>query len=353
MHISRVLLFFFAGMWVIAAAGYSQARDLTLYIWDEYIADSILQDFEKKTGITVRQVYFDSDKNRDEIIASASGKQFDVILFDSISAQIFGKNNHLAAITESSIPNLANVDTRWQESCGNFGVPYFWGTVGLVYDKSRYPDSPPTSWLELLKPSPEHQGHVAMIEDLSDTLVPALIYLGFNINTENKEELRAAYELLREQVPYVLNYTYALTNVKLDDDKNRMDLALAYSGDEYALNEASGSEKWEYVIPKEGTSLWVDCLTINAVSQKRKEAELFLNFMLDAQVAAVNTEEVYNGTPISSTREYMSDEAKDDPELFLSPEVMAKTQMYRILSDNSLRQRARIVDTLLKRHEAQ
>jgi len=332
---------------------YGRCGELNLYIWDDYISRDVVQKFEETTGLTVKQVNFDSDKTRDETMASASGRKFDIVLMDNVAVQIFGKNNQLLAINGNDVPHLNNIDPQWRESCGNFGVPYFWGTTGIVYDKTKYPDVPPDSWRDLLQPKSPHQGHVCMIEDLSDTLVPALIYLGYNINTENKQELKNAYELLRGQVPSVLNYTYALTNVKLADKERQMDIAFAYSGDQYALNEESGTENWEYVIPREGTTIWMDCLAITAWSDKKEDGLRFLNYLLEPKVAAMNTEEIYNGTPISAIKEFLPAESRNDPALFLSEDIRSKAQVYRILSDNSLRQRGRIIDTLRKRHEAQ
>lgn len=327
-------------------------KELTLFIWDEYISEAVLEGFRNETGITVRQVHFDSDKIRDEIVASARGKEFDVVVFESNTAQVFGRSNQLLAVSASEIPSLTHVDRRWQESCGNFGVAYFYGTLGLVYDTTRYAEQP-DSWSDLLKPGKEHQGNVVMVEDRVDTLAPALLYLGYNINSENTDELKAAYELLEQQVPAVLNYKYSLSNIKVSDMAGRMDLALAYSGDQYALNEATGTENWAYVIPREGTAIWVDCLSVTAWSKNRKEALMFLNYMSAPKNGAVNAAEIRSATPIIESRRYMSKADAASPELFPPWEILRKGQLYHILSNDNMRLRGRILDTLLKKHETQ
>jgi len=329
-----------------------RAAELTLYIWDEYISENVLKTFEQETGVTVRQIAYDNDRTRDEIVASARGRQFDLVLFDSVSTRIFGANNQLAAITETEVPNIVNVDGPWRQSCGSFGAPYFYGTLGLVYDRTRYV-TPPDSWLDLLRPPKGHWGRVAMLENQTDTLAPALLYLGYNINSENEGELKAAYELLLEQVPAVLNYSYAISNIQVADMAGRMDLALAYSGDQHILNEVTGSGSWAYVIPREGTALWVDCLSVTAWSPHRREALRFINYLNNPEVAARNAEEIRSATPISKAGGFMSNEAAVDPELFPPPARLMQGQRYRILSDENLRLRARILDSLLKRHEAQ
>jgi spermidine/putrescine transport system substrate-binding protein len=340
---------------VVLAVGFAvsvHSADLKMYIWEDYISQELIDRFKEETGISVQQVHYDSDKTRDEIVASSRGKQFDIVLIDSIATQIFGKNNQLLAINKTEIPNYSHIDTQWQESCGNFGVPYFYGTVGILYDTQRYTEAP-DSWKDLLEPESEHKGYVVMLEDLVDTIIPALLYLGYNINSENENELKAAYSLLEKQVPFVLNYKYALSNLKASGGKQRIDIALGYSGDQYSLNDATNSKNWDYVIPKEGSAVWVDCLSIPAWSEKRQEALKFINFLSDSKNAALNTEDIYYATPISAAKSFMSEEAAADPQLFLPEDLLKRLQPYRILSDNNMRQRGRIINALLKRHEAQ
>jgi spermidine/putrescine transport system substrate-binding protein len=351
---NRFTIFFIAFILLILTGPWSPlaASELTLYIWEEYISDQVLENFTEKTGIQVNKEYFDSDQVRDETIASLNNDRFDLVIFDSISAQIFGKNNRLSSIGTIDVPNLKHLDHRWQESCGNFGMPYFYGTVGIVYDITKYTKAP-NSWKNLLQPSKEHSGHVVMVEDMTDVLIPPLLYLGHNINAEKEEELKEAYKLLQEQMPHVLNYKYALTNIKVNDKDKAMHIALAFSGDQYALNSASETENWQYSIPKEGTAIWVDCMSIPSNSRHKDEAYLLLNYLADPKIAAINTEEIYAATPFGEAREYMSDEAASDTELFPAANVFKDAQMYRILSDKNIRLRRRIFDALMKQHEAQ
>lgn len=333
-------------------AGQSAAVELRIYTWEGYLSQEVIDNFTQKTGISITQVYFDSDQTRDEVIATTTGKSFDIILFNSISAQVFGKSNYLYAVNESIIPNLKNVNKRWAEGCGNFGIPYFYGTVGIVYDAAKV-QSPPDSWQDLLRPAPAHQGHVNMLGDMTDVLVPPLIYLGYNINTEEETQLKDAYNILQRQLPYVAGYNYVLTDVDMPGKEHDIHMALAYSGDQYVLNDLTGSENWQYVIPKEGTVIWLDCMSITAESAKRDEAVLFLNYLLDQQVAASNTEAIYASSPVDGIERYLPEDVTQDTELFLPDSLLDSTQTYRIISDDNLRLRKRMLDILKKRHEAQ
>ena len=299
----------------------SYATELTIYIWEDYISDKVIDNFTKETGITVKQVHFDSDQTRDEVFASTSGEKFDLVIFDAVSGMIFGKNNLLLGISESMVPNISNIDKRWKESCGNFGVPYFYGTVGVLYDITQNA-TPPNSWADLLSPSKEHQGHVGMIKDMTDTLIPPLLYLGYNLNSEKEDELKKAYQLLQQQAPYVASYDYVLTAVQEKGDRKK-------TKNRHNLKKP----------PRQSTN--------------QKSALAFLNYLSTPEVAADNTEDIYSPTTISAARKLLSDETANDTDLFPEEEELSNAQMYRILSDSNLQLRRRILDTLVKQHEAQ
>lgn len=352
MFAQQFLLFLLSALVLIFTFNSAYADEITVYIWEDYISEQVIESFTKETGIQVKQVHFDSDQTRDEVFASTQGKNFDLVVFDAVAAIIFGKNDLLLGITESMVPTIENIDKRWEESCGNFGVPYFYGTVGLLYDITQYA-SPPTSWADLLTPTKEHQGHIGMIKDMTDTLVPPLIYLGYNLNSEKEEELKKAYELLLQQIPFVASYDYAPTAVQEKGLKKEIHLALGFGGDQYILNDLTGTENWSYVIPREGTALWVDCMAIPRKSVNQKNALAFLNYLSIPKVAAVNTEDIYSATPISAARKLLPKETANDTDLFPTAEKLKNAQLYRILSDSNLQMRRRILDTLVKRHEAQ
>jgi len=328
------------------------AAELTLFIWKEYISQDVIDRFTKETGIAIKQIHFDSDQSRDEVISSTAKGSFDIVLFDNIAVQVFGKSNYLHSISDASVPNLENIDERWSESCGSFGIPYFYGSAGIAYDASQV-NPAPDSWRDLLEPKEKHRGHVSMVEDMTDVLIPPLLLLGYNINSEEPTELRQAYEILVDQLPYLTGYTYVLTEVEQAEAGRDLHMAFAYSGDQYVLNDLAGTDNWQYVVPKEGTAVWVDCLSITAGSNNKDEALRFLNYLLDPEVGAENTEEIYYASPNRAIRKHMSEEAAKDPELFWPEKLFQTVQHYRIISDDNLRLRKRMLDTLKKRHETQ
>lgn len=120
-------------IFLLATALFAQAaesKELAFLNWPDYMDPELLVEFEQRTGITVKQSYFDSDTARDELLLETGGKGFDVALIDGASIRILAKRGWLAPLEESSIPNLKHVDRRWRtgfEKSEEFGVPYFWG----------------------------------------------------------------------------------------------------------------------------------------------------------------------------------------------------------------------------------
>ncbi|WP_163831795.1 polyamine ABC transporter substrate-binding protein [Spartinivicinus ruber] len=328
----------------------SYAAGLVLFNWQEYLSTKVIQKWQDETGIPLKEVYYDSDEMRDEVLATKSAEQFDLVIIDSISAQLFGKNNKLLPLTTSEVKNITNIEKRWLRSCGNFGVPYFWGTTGIVYRADKV-SSPPTSWKDLLYPSPALSGHIGMVEDFTDTLIPALKLSGYPIFSENVNHLKAAYELLKQQLPKVLTYNYIISYISAKPNDEELFMALAYSGDEYSLNDLIGKEIWKFVVPKEGTSLWVDCIAVLNSSKNQQQALTFINFLNSSEIAALNANDTGTATANKAAMPFIDEELKSDQSLYPSLEILDKSEPYRIISDKSMSQRNRIMRALSKEHE--
>jgi spermidine/putrescine transport system substrate-binding protein len=322
------------------------ATELVFYNWENYISSSVIEQFETETGHTIKVLIFDRDKTRDELIASESSEGIDLVVINTVATKLFGKNDLLQPMG-NIIPNpLRNTDSRWAKSCGDFGVPYLWGTLGIVYRNDKVHPAP-KSWSDLVYPNKEIQGHISMQLDYIDTLVPPLKILGLSINSENTADLKKAYNILLEQQKAVSTYEYVISysNKNRDDD---IHIALAYSGDQLTLNANELHEPWTFVVPLEGTSIWVDCLTVLTSSKKQKAAAQFVEFMSRPQIAAKNSEDLRVATPNFLAKQYLSKEFLEDGTIFPSKETQLKSEFYRILSNSSIRQRNRIINQFEK-----
>jgi len=206
----------------------------------------------------------------------------------------------------------------------DYAVPYFWGTTGIAY-RSDLIDREITSWMDLFNPPEAAKGRIAMVGDPRDLTAPALLALGYSPNSGDAAELDAARTLLLKQRPHVRSYTY----VSLEEDSSlvtgEVAMALMWSGDALVLQEHN--ENITYVIPEEGTLLWVDYLTILEGSEKKALAEAFINFMNDPKVAARQAEFVYYPTPNKAAEAFLPTEFLED-EIIYPPQAIIDSSSF-------------------------
>lgn len=327
------------------------ADELKIYIWEDYISPQLVQRWEQKTGHKVTLTYFDNEESRDAVLGSDNAKAFDLTIMNTVAAQLFGKNNKLYGVSHSNLPSLKFIDPKWRDSCGNFGLPYLWGSLGILYKKNKVVPAP-TSWADILKPEPKYHNKIVMLTDGVDTLAPALLYQHKNVNTEDQAELKDAFNTMRDQAEAVLSYEYVISYVEDKNVERNVYMALGYSGDQSTLNELGGDE-WGFVAPKEGTSIWIDCFSIMDFSPNKALALNFLEFINQPKNAAENSVEVGVATTNLEAQKLLPPELRDDESTYPGDDIMASSQLYRILSDDNMSLRGRIVNAVLKQHEAQ
>lgn len=327
------------------------ANELKIYIWEDYLSPQLIQRWEQKTGHKVTLTYFDNEESRDVVLGSDNAKAFDLTIMNTVSAQLFGKNNKLYGVSHSNLPSLKLIDPKWRDSCGNFGLPYLWGSMGILYNKNKVVPAP-TSWADILKPEQKYHNKIVMLTDGVDTLAPALLYQHRNVNTEDQAELKDAFSIMKNQANAVLSYEYVISYVEDTTVKENVYMALGYSGDQSTLNELGGDE-WGFVAPKEGTSIWVDCFSIMDFSPNKALALNFLEFINQPDNAAENSIEIGVATTNAEALKLLPPEVRNDKSIYLSDEIIEGSQLYRILSDDNMSLRGRIVNAVLKHHETQ
>jgi len=331
----------------------AHAETLTILNWEEYLSEEIIKAWEDRSGHKIKQVYFDNDEDRDNILVNHKDAVIDLVVIDETANRIFGKNGTLEPLTSyKNVQNLNLIDQGLQKNCGDYGIPYLWGTFGISYRTDKIL-TPPTSWDFILNPTDSLKGHIGLMDDFIDTLAPALISMNKSINSDNSAELKQAFEILKSILPSVLTFEYSISFVDADEDRNELHVALTYSGDQYTLNEKAGKEIWQYTTLKEGTIVWVDCLALMQDSQRKDIAYNFLNYLYNPKVAAENSESIYVASPIKAARALQSKEFLADESVYPTPQVMNNAQRYTILSPANTLLRNRITSSLIKSHETQ
>jgi putrescine transport system substrate-binding protein len=319
-------------------SGGAQSDDkvVNVYNWSDYIDPQVLKDFEKQYGIKVNYDVFDKNEVLEtKLLTGNTG--FDVVVPSAPFLELEIRAGALEKLDKSAVPNLAYLDPALQRSVAHYdpgnqyAADYMWITSGLGYNvqavKARLPDAPLASWRMLYDPTVvaklEDCG-VTVLDEPTEVIGTALLYLGKDPNSESPADLAAAMKLLTAVRPYV---RYVNSSRYIDDLANgNVCLALGWSGDvkqaAVRAQEAGKTYGIAYSIPKEGAVENFDVLAIPANAPHARNANLFINYLLEPHVAARNSNLVKyaNGDPAS--KPYLDASVRDDPGIYPPPAVM-------------------------------
>lgn len=269
-------------------AGVCQAsEELVIYNWEHYLAPEVKTIFEQQTGIHIKEVNYDSDEARNRLLSGGYPPEFDIVLIDSLSLQDPQWRELFIAIPDSIRAANAAIDPHLSSRCTNLAEPYMWGSIGIAY-RSTQVSHPITQWKQIINPEPELAGRIVMVDDTYDLVSVALKAAGFSINTHSRDELKTAYQLLLRQRPYVAEYQLSFAAITKSSEKEKIAAMMVYSGDYYTVRQDSSYKDWVYVVPEEGSPLWLDCMAILKTSRHQEIAEHFINFISDPDIALLN-----------------------------------------------------------------
>lgn len=286
---------------------------LVVYNWGEYIDPEVLTMFEEETGIDI--VYEEFETN--EILypkISSGAIAYDVICPSDYMIQRMIENDLLSEINFDNIPNLKNIGKQYLEQSRQFdpenkySVPYCWGTVGILYNKMMI-DEPVDSWSILW--DPKYKDNILMQDSVRDAFGVTLKYLGYSLNSTDLDELTEAKNLLIEQKPLV--QAYVIDQVRDKMIGNEAALGVIYSGE--AIYTQKENPNLEYVIPKEGSNIWIDSWVIPKNAEHKENAEKFINFLCRPDIALMNFEYITYSTPNEAARELIEDESIRNSEI--------------------------------------
>ena len=286
---------------------------LVVYNWGEYIDPEVLTMFEEETGIDI--VYEEFETN--EILypkISSGAIAYDVICPSDYMIQRMIENDLLSEINFDNIPNLKNIGKQYLEQSRQFdpenkySVPYCWGTVGILYNKMMV-DEPVDSWSILW--DPKYKDNILMQDSVRDAFGVTLKYLGYSLNSIDLDELTEAKNLLIEQKPLV--QAYVIDQVRDKMIGNEAALGVIYSGE--AIYTQKENPNLEYVIPKEGSNIWIDSWVIPKNAEHKENAEKFINLLCRPDIALMNFEYITYSTPNEAARELIEDESIRNSEI--------------------------------------
>ncbi len=281
-------------------------EQVIVYNWGEYLDPEVLNMFEEETGIEVVYDEYETNETMYPKVASKAA-EYDVVCPSDYMIQKMIENNLLAEIDFDQVPNIKNIDPNYIKQSRDFdpenkySVPYCVGTVGILYNKTMV-DEPVDSWDILW--NDKYKDNILMQDSVRDAFMVALKKLGYSMNSTDPEELEEAKQALIDQKP--LTQAYVVDQVRDKMIGNEAAIGVIYSGE--AIYTQRENSDLEYVIPKEGTNVWIDSWCILKDAPNKENAEKFINFLCRPDIALMNFEYITYSTPNTEARKLIEDD---------------------------------------------
>ena len=282
------------------------SQQVIVYNWGEYLDPEVLTMFEEETGIEVVYDEYETNETMYPKIASKAA-DYDVVCPSDYMIQKMIENDLLAELNYDNIPNIKNIDPDYINQSKDFdpenkySVPYCVGTVGILYNKTMV-DEPVDSWDILW--NEKYKDNILMQDSVRDAFMVALKKLGYSMNASDPKELEEAKQALIDQKP--LTQAYVVDQVRDKMIGNEAAIGVIYSGE--AIYTKRENPDLEYVIPKEGTNVWIDSWCILRDAPNKENAEKFINFLCRPDIALMNFEYITYSTPNAEARKLIEDD---------------------------------------------
>lgn len=279
-------------------------KSLYVYNWGDYIDESVIGEFEKEYGIKV--IYETYATNEDMYVKiKQGGTKYDVAIPSDYMIEKMIKEDLLEPIDLNKITTFSDIGSEFKnlpfDEKNQYSVPYLWGTVGIIYNKTMVQE-PVDSWNLLW--DEKYKGEIIMLDSQRDALAVSLKRLGYSLNSRDEKELAEAKQALIEQKDLLL--AYAGDNLKDMMISGEGSMAVCWSGD--AIYMMTENPDLAYALPKEGSNLWFDNMVIPKGAENVEEAHLFIDFMNRAEIAERNVTYIGYSTPNNKAKELLDAE---------------------------------------------
>jgi spermidine/putrescine transport system substrate-binding protein len=305
------------------------AQKLNFLSWPDYIDPELLEKFEAQTGIDVVTQQYISDEHRDSLLGESKGKGYDIILVNGLVLENYVRKGWTSALPKGYADKLPMIDKRWwqaYQAAEWYAVPYFWGTLGIVY-RSDLVEKPVTSWGQLLQPSASLRGKVSVLDSSRETIAMALKAKKYSLNTRSSEEMDDALKLLENEFGHYQSHPPmdAVTTSKLIS--GNLHAAMMYSGTALTLQRLD--TRIEYVVPKEGGSIWVDYLVVSSKSKNKQAAWDLIEFLNEPEHATQLAYYLYHATTNNEALGMLDDNFLSNKTIYPEKKALEKSEILR------------------------
>jgi len=299
-----------------AAPGHAtkKSKELFLFIWSEYIPDSVLADFEKETGIKVTVTTYDSSESMFSKLKLTGGKGYDIVVPSADYVMRLGGEGLLQPLDHKRLTNLGNIAPKFLgrpfDPENRWSIPYMWGSTALAVNSEKIDPKTVQSWADLWRP--EFKGRLLLPNDMRGVLGIGLKLQKHSLNTRDAAQIKEAYEKLRPLMDSVK--VFDSDSPKQAVLAGEVDLAVMWNGEAKVAHEEN--PKIVYVYPKEGFSMWMDNLSIAKGAKHVDSSYAFIDFILRPDISARICSEMGYATPNKAAMAQLSKAELENPIIY-------------------------------------
>ncbi len=308
---------------------------LHIFIWSDYMDEELIAVYEDTYGVDVQ---IDTYASNAELLARLQeGGDYDVVFPSDYMVEEMVSLNLLAPLDLTQIPNATDILPHLQhppyDPKGLYSVPYVWGVSGLLYNMSAFGDATPDSWAYLFDPDHlnRYSGRgINVLKDKRQLIGAALKFLGYSVNDTDEKHLFEARDVILKAKPFwkEMNAADYVETLVIPD---KVVLSQANSRDAFAAiwqtyDTGRKQPTWAFSVPKEGSTFWADTMAIPASSKRKRTAAHFINFLLDPEHQAANTNYTYFAAPSEKAKQYIKPEIVSNLAIYPPPDVLSKTE---------------------------
>jgi spermidine/putrescine transport system substrate-binding protein len=306
-------------------ASSGDSNTLYVYTWADYTDKELTDSFTQKTGIRVVADTFDSNENMLAKLQAGGGSAYSIIYPSDYMVQQMVEMDMLTELDQSQLQGLANLNEKWKSPVYDpnnaHSVPTSWGTTGIIYNTTELSGTP-EDWNYIWEQQEALSRRLTLLDDVREVMGATLRSLGYSYNSTNEQEIEEAYQKLVALKPAIASFkSFGWEDQIMTGDTL---LSMVYSVD--AIAATLENPDLEYVIPTSGSSVWTDTIAIPKSAPNPEAAYAWINFMLEPENASRAVERLQFATPNKSAYDLLSNELKENNDLFPSEELLANCE---------------------------
>ncbi|MDO4432440.1 MAG: ABC transporter substrate-binding protein [Aerococcaceae bacterium] len=315
------------------ARGLTGDNVINFYNWGDYIDPELLSEFEAETGYRIIYETFDSNEAMVSKIRQG-GTAYDLAIPSEYMIQTMIQEDMLIPLDYSKLDGVENIDPRFMDLSfdpnNQYSIPYFWGTLGIIYNTNVISEAELQKWDDLW--NPKLRNNILIYDGAREVMGIGLQSLGYSLNETDDEALIAAAEKMKTLMPNVR--AMVADEIKMYMAQGEAAVAITFSGE--AATAMADNEDLAYTIPREGSNIWFDNIVIPKTARNVDGAYALINFLLRPDIAARNAEYIGYATPNQKAFELLDPEITSDEAFYPSDELISHLEEYQGLGKTKL-----------------